>query len=309
MSRLQLEFARTVIPILPPLIGARVRSWIYPWRAGIRDGLTVRTKAFTGSLLECRTSDFHGCPFAVQGYFDWRNTVICAAVWRGGTVIEVGANVGTETVSFADITARGGRLIALEPEEANFECLRRMVEINGFAHVHLIRAAAAESDGEIRFQPPANRQWSGTGRVSAQAEAAEGISVPAMRLDSCLPLVRGRVDAVFADVEGYEPAVLRGAKEILERHRPVVVVEASPRLLARNGWSPEVLYGELAGFDYRAHEIARFGLSGRADLRAGKATNWVCFPEEDEERMKSVRRALRWCGWAPLRLGLRWLVE
>lgn len=301
--RPHMKFSSRLCRALPPLAAQRFRSWLIPYSRARHTNLIVQTTGFTGSWLECRLADIHGYYFIFHGCFDWRNIAICAAVCRrGDTIVEVGANIGTETVSFADIVGPEGRVVALEPDEENFRSLERMVELNGFRQVELHRCAAGAEDGEAQFQPPADRNMSGVGRVLAGG--GDGcFTVRMRRLDWWLERGITEVRAVFIDVEGYEPAVLRGAEEMLRRHRPVVVLEASPKLLRRNGWDLKGLHGQLACAGYRTFSIGRFGLEV-VDVEAKKAGNWLAIPVESETVVPKIRRMIWRCGWMPRIAGL-----
>lgn len=300
---MQRQLAQLICPVLPPIVAQRVRSWIYPYAQASREDLVVRRRAVTGSLFEGTTSDFHAYPMLVHGYFERRNVAICRAVCGpGDMVIEVGANIGTETVCFADIVGREGRVIAIEPDAENFRQLERMVELNGFRHVDLYRCAAGAEDGVVVFEPPRDRNMSGMGYVRPGG-AGSGLEVEARRLDWWLEQGLTRAKAVFIDVEGFEPAVLRGAERLLQEFRPVVVLEASPKLLRRNGWSLRTLLDELARHKYRVWNIGRFGLE-EAKETAAKAGNWLALPEERAAEAAVVRRMLWKCGWMPRIRGL-----
>lgn len=302
-SRTRRRLARAFCRFLPPIAAQRIRSWIYPYGVAQQEHELVPARAVTGGCFEGRASDFHAYPMLVQGYFEWRNVAICAAVCgRGDTVIEVGANIGTETVSFADIVGPKGRVVALEPDEENFRSLERMVELNGFQQVELHRCAAGAEDGEAEFEPPADRNMSGVGHVTSGG-GERCYRVTMRRLDWWLERGISDVKAVFIDVEGYEPAVLRGADVMLRRHRPVVVLEASPKLLRRNGWDLGGLHEELTSAGYRTFSIGRFGLEG-VDVGARNAGNWLAVPAESETLVPRIRRMLWRCGWMPRIAGM-----
>lgn len=301
--KLRMQLTMMLGRVLPPLVALRLRSLLFPYSRAREAHCRCRVTAVTGSLLECQLSDYHGYYFVFHGFFDWRNVAVCAAVCRpGDTVIEVGANVGTETVCFADIVGREGRIIALEPDEMNFHALTRMVEVNGFKHIEPVQCAAAETDGNVQFEITPDRGMSGAGFVRGD-KLSGGATVKARRLDWWVENGLDRVDAIFIDVEGYEPAVLRGAEKVLGTLRPVVVLEASPKLLKRNGWQLEDLGRELSKAGYRFLTIGRFGLED-SDLRTRRAENWLCLPEEKMEMARKIERTLRLAGWMPMMRGL-----
>ena len=62
----------------------------------------------------------------MHGFSDWRNIVVASTLCRQGDVIvEVGANIGTETISFLDIVGPRGEVLALEPDPNLIERLLR----------------------------------------------------------------------------------------------------------------------------------------------------------------------------------------
>jgi len=245
----------------------------------------------------------------VHGYFEWRNVAICAAVCgKGDLVVEVGANVGTETVCFADVVGPGGRLIAVEPDETNVQALLGLAELNGWRHVEIIKAAVSDVDGEVCFEATQQQAASGIGRVVREGTSERVVKVRSVRLDTLRRAAHNRVAAVFMDVEGHEIAVLKGGREVLRDDRPVVVLEASPKLLARNGWSLGDLAEELLQARYRYVTIGRFGLE-KADLGAKRAVNWLCLPEEKMDLAQTIRRTLQRAGWMPMIRGLNPLVR
>lgn len=301
--------ARAICRYLPPLAAQRVRCVLYPYGTAVRDERRESVRAVTGGTFEGRTSDFHAHPMLVHGYFEWRNVAICEAVCKkGDLVIEVGANVGTETVCFADIVGPEGRVIAFEPDETNVDTLRRLAEVNGWKHVDIVMAAVSDADGEVCFEATQQREASGIGRV-VQEEMSDGaVKVKSVRLDTLRREVETKVAAIFMDVEGYEPAVLRGGRGVLREDRPVVVLEASPKLLARSGWGLQDLAQELTRVRYRYLTIGRFGLK-KSDLGLKRAVNWLCLPEERLELEGKIQRALRRAGWMPMIRGLNPLVR
>ncbi|MFO0826912.1 MAG: FkbM family methyltransferase [Phycisphaerales bacterium] len=138
----------------------------------------------------------------------------------GATMLDVGANAGFHALTAALFFRR---VVAFEPTPATASRLARSIELSGFAHVGLERCALSNRDGEATFLIDAAH--CGANRLG---EAATGgrqpTRVPLRRLDSMMDSISD-VDFIKIDVEGHECEVLEGARGIVARDRPTLVVE------------------------------------------------------------------------------------
>jgi len=303
---LRLRLARLLCRRMPPLVSQRIRSFVYPQKAAFADNHEFMVTAQTGSRFAGSTGDFHAYPFAVHGYYEWRNWAVALAVCGpGDTICEVGANVGTETVGFRDIVGEAGRVHAFEPMPANAEALRRLVEINGWSNVAVHEVALGAVHMEAEFVLPEHRWASGVGHLLGPKETPRSttVKVKVIPLDSMKSVV-GTVHAIFIDTEGAEVDVLSGAVEVISTNRPVIVLESSPRLLARSGKSIGDLQGVLTDIGYTAREITRFGLASPMKADLGKAANWLCLPDEKADLTYRISRYILLCGALPCVAGV-----
>jgi FkbM family methyltransferase len=168
---------------------------------------------------------------------------------KGSTVVDVGANVGFYTRHFTNWVGPRGKVIAIEPEAANFASLNRMILQKGASNVEPIRAVAAEVSGTLKLEinpfHPADHKIS-----------PSGVDVPALTLDDLL--LEGKrppVSLIKVDVQGAEERVLLGATAVLRKLRPLLFVEVDDAALRGMGSSAERLLGVLAAHRY---EICRF---------------------------------------------------
>jgi FkbM family methyltransferase len=133
----------------------------------------------------------------------------------GATVLDVGAHVGYYTLLAAALAGEGGRVHAFEPNPQNADFLRRHVRINGLRHVRVEQAAVSDRAGTARFD-------FGTGSGTGHLAEGGAIEVRTIRLDDYCAEHGLTPAAVKIDVEGAEISVLHGARQTLERHRPVI---------------------------------------------------------------------------------------
>lgn len=140
------------------------------------------------------------------------------------TVIEGGGHVGGWTRILAN---HFKQVHVFEPNSDNFSCL--VVNTEHFNNVKRYRKALGANAGFGNMHPPADPGNSGQGWVIEEIEKAD---FEIRTLDS---YKFEDVDFIKLDVEGYEPFILEGARETVERWHPVILVEMTPLLSGRFG--------------------------------------------------------------------------
>lgn len=301
----RLTIAQALCRRLPPMFAQRLRSLIYPYNLAIRDNFTCVARALTGSMLEGTTADFHFYPFSVQGYYEWRNVAIAAAlVSEGDAIIEIGANVGTETVCFANLAGPEGRVHAVEPLPSNVAALRRANELSELKNITVHTCALSNRSGHADFAVPPSHA-SGIGHIIGRGEnsPSEIIRVPCATLDSLTPEF-GPARIIFMDVEGEEVNILRGGASYLREFRPHLVLEASPKLLRRSGYELHDLRKTLEELGYDVFEITRFGLKPASPGAQRGTRNWLCLGKNQNALFNKARRSLVRAAWLPCLPGL-----
>lgn len=171
---------------------------------------------------------------------------------RRGTVVDVGANLGY----FPLLIRRETDLpvLGFEPQPFLHGLAAVSVADSGLSKVELRRLACGDAPGEVLFQSgpngnivsseeaaAADRVSAGTALTDLDAAAETTlrrrpiIPVPAVTLDS--ELAATEVALLKIDCEGYELRILEGAREVLRRDRPVLLIEVHPQFLPQFGGS------------------------------------------------------------------------
>ncbi len=138
---------------------------------------------------------------------------------RDRVAVDVGANRGVYSYFFSKLAKR---VIAYEaiPAMADF------LECAGLPNVEVRRLAVCDRNETLKFSVPIDprgaMQFNGGQLGDDIGCDAEIFEVQGVRLDD---EELGDVGFLKVDVEGHEEAVLRGAREMLERCSPVVMLE------------------------------------------------------------------------------------
>ncbi len=200
------------------------------------------------------------------------------ALFRAGTIVDVGAHDGALTLPLAALP--GARVLAFEPLPPAFARLEAAVRGAPGLRVELRREALGLGPGRLSLEVPvvggvAQEQWASVAKdyagIAAGDPRVERIlrwDVEVMALDS---LGLDDVTAMKVDAEGAEEEVLRGAEATLRQCMPVLTVEIEerhrvgstrdvPRFLAGLGYRGfYALDGEwhsVEGFDASVMQVA-----------------------------------------------------
>jgi len=137
----------------------------------------------------------------------------------GMTVCDIGANAGFYTLGLARLVGEHGRVLAFEPLPRNLAKIRRHLSLNRATNVTLSDCALSDVTATLQFS---EGDSDFTGRISA---GAGDLEVQSVRLDQFLAEQLLPDPALLKiDVEGAEARVLQGAKGLLLRSHPILVL-------------------------------------------------------------------------------------
>lgn len=159
---------------------------------------------------------------------------------KGGTFVDIGANVGNHTL-FAALFLEAERVIPFEPNPLAFELLIQNVLVNRLDHiVDLTQLGVGLSDESAGGFAMTERE---VNLGAARMEAGGDLQV--FRGDEALKDVGP--DCIKIDVEGMEMKVLSGIEGVLEKARPMIMIEVDNDLEETfMAWVAQMGYGVFA---------------------------------------------------------------
>jgi FkbM family methyltransferase len=147
-------------------------------------------------------------------------------VRRGDVAIDVGANVGLYSLAFL---RRGANVVAIEPLARNVLDLNRLSA--RFGRLTVCQAAASDTAGRAELRVPVgDTDLDGYATLRALSTTHNVESVRTIRLDD---LELDNVAAIKIDVEGCETAVINGARGLIKKHQPFLMIEIEQRYLSQ----------------------------------------------------------------------------
>jgi FkbM family methyltransferase len=183
------------------------------------------------------------------------------------TVLDIGAHTGYMTLLLADLVGPQGRVYAFEPASRIFSLLKTNIEINHLSQVSIFQLALCDRASRVPlYLNPINDGNNSLGNMKDNSDFA-GINledhqelVQTDTVDHFLS-THGidHVDAIKIDVEGAEPLVFSGARELLKRpDAPPIICEVGDINQPYFGQREEDLRKLLYGIGYHSFWIENF---------------------------------------------------
>jgi FkbM family methyltransferase len=217
--------------------------------------LLIRTRR--GHKIYADSRDLSVVPTLVfKGHWEpWLTDVMSRFLRPGMRVADIGAHIGYYTSIMADLVGSQGYVHAVEANPRLAGLLRRTIAANGWydrARCHEIIVAAEA--GEIDFSIFDGLMGSSSILPMQNSAASYGDTVqvrrlPADSLDHIIP--DGRLDAMKIDCEGSEPAIMAGAKRLLENRSLKHVFMEYSRNFYGDRTIPQRMFAELAAHGFR----------------------------------------------------------
>jgi FkbM family methyltransferase len=188
----------------------------------------------------------------------------------GSAVFDLGAAIGDHTLFYLNAVGPTGVVVAIEPHPVQFECLKR-----NCPKALCLPYAVGEVEDEVHlFHQPDIVAGS---RLIDPALQWPMTKIRRVAIDTnCL--LFPNVSFMKIDIEGCEPEALRGAREMIRRHRPAIWIEINPIALERQGHSVNELRDVLENqLGYYVKEFYPEG--GSWDGYDGAQCDALCLPQ------------------------------
>ncbi len=181
----------------------------------------------------------------------------------GDVVLDIGANIGAHTFFLAQSVGEQGQVIAFEPTDYAFSKLLKTASLNPelTSRIQAMQYMLVDAEDENSAPPSLYSSWPlkeekdlhnlHQGRLMSTTEAKP------KTLDSVVSSLKlDRVDYIKLDIDGFECGMLRGAKDVIQRWHPIIIMELAPYALEEQGASINELIQLLKEFGYAIYSMS-----------------------------------------------------
>ncbi len=222
------------------------------------------------------------------GLLEFEDMAFVLHFLRPGDIMgDIGANVGVYTILAAKNT--GAKVLAIEPIPAAFHHLVDNVKLNNVGHLAIIlNCGAADRNGELEFTATMDAVNHVADREEKMKEAGL-IKVPVKTPDEIFQ--NNKPVLLKIGVEGFEMAVIKGAKSLLESDNLCAIIIELNGSGMRYGFSDDQIHEELFSFGFSPYQYDPFNRKIKSIVRPGNL-NTIYLRNEDRilERITSSRK-------------------
>src|SRR5947209_3271093 len=186
----------------------------------------------------------------------------------GDRVVDIGANAGYYAGLASTLVGRSGEVFAFEPSPVAAAIIEDTIRRNRLRNLRLVKAAVGDVSGTVQLYMPSSGGVHSPSALESDPTFLP-LEVPVLPLDDYEPLKDGRpIDLIKIDVEGFEPNVVRGMRNLAQARRVRnVMCEFNSGWLRRNCARPETLLVEILALGFCIHKQTELATYPEADGR------------------------------------------
>jgi FkbM family methyltransferase len=230
----------------------------------IKDGRTVLTTRADNISLIVDPYDHRTAPIEALNFNQYEP--VESSILRGlaphiDTMLDIGANIGWYSLLVASVNSRAS-IHAFEPIPSTFRRLTDNCSLNDANIIKCHQFGFSSKAGSFPFYFYPEGSGNASIRNLANREDAQVIDCELRTLFDfceCLP-PSAAIDFIKCDVEGNELYVFQGSTSVLEKHKPVLLVELLRKWCAPFGYHPNDVIALLFGLGYSAYRVSVDGL-------------------------------------------------
>jgi FkbM family methyltransferase len=202
--------------------------------AGIKNynpEILLDSSTWLGQVIKNNTFEIEVTDF-IRNYLKENKDSVC---------VDVGANIGYYTVLMSHLSKK---VFAFEPTTKYFSILKQSCEKNNLNNCILTKKAVSNENNI--FNLPIFEQ-SATFHDSTNSVPESVESVETILLDN---FINEKINLIKIDCDGHDPFVLYGGKNVIEKYKPIIVIEVAWDCYEKAGIDLDLFYKHIIDIGY-----------------------------------------------------------
>lgn len=211
-------------------------------------------------------------------YEDEIGKLIKISLNHGDNALDIGANIGLQSLRMSRSVSPTGKVYAFEPIEYLQQKFKRNIGLNKASNVELLPFALSDEASETDFKID-KRAWN-QGTFSLLSNAGTDLQHVLIKVGDDVPEIQmlSQLALVKIDVEGFEYQVLKGLKKTLTRHKPRLIFEYDHNYWVATGQDISDCFSFLQLLGYTVYQINALSCKLVTDSSQIQGGNLFCVP-------------------------------
>ena len=188
---------------------------------------------------------------------------------KGNVFVDVGANIGQHSIFVSKVVGDRGLVISFEPITKLYLQFLKSIEINNLKNIKSHNFACGDINEDSQISICKNNAGASSILIKNKNQEIQKIKI--RKLDD---FIKSKVDFIKIDVEGYEPQVIFGAKNIIKKYKPKILLEYNPNAYHDKG---------LGMFSFLIEEGYTF-----TDFDTENNSDYVAYIKNFKEKQKNI---------------------
>jgi len=251
-------YSKIIFPISQRLFWLKVKQRKKDWKKMIKDNSFRSVKTLDDINFVLYKEDVLS-EVIYAGSFEWAEKEWVKSFLKPNFVFyDIGANIGFYTLIAAKIVGTNGKVYAIEPSLNTYKKLTENVSANSTicSQIETFQIAASDKAGENEIYV-SNSDLHAWNSIAKPANASQFTleKIKTQTIDELVVSNNWRPpDLIKIDVEGWEKFVLDGAKKIILKYAPALIIEFTKENLMRTETSYETVKNQLKEMGYDLYE-------------------------------------------------------
>jgi FkbM family methyltransferase len=257
----------------------RLAAWLKPsaqLKTVLENGLIWLTDEPI-AIYTSANSYIEYCILSQGTYEDEIGKLIYVSLQPGFTALDIGANIGLQSLRMSLAVGEGGKVYAFEPLLHLQDKFTKNMQLNQVTNVTLFPFALADVNAEEDFKIDKNAWNQGTFALSdkVSGDHTQRVQIKVADELDCIKNLE-QLDFIKIDVEGFEFKVLQGLQKTLALHKPRILFEYDSNYWLRAGTNLTECYHYLKGLNYKFYQVTSVGCASITDVNAIESGNILC---------------------------------
>lgn len=259
----------------------RLSKWLKPsddLRSGLKNGITWLSHEDI-AIFTTADNYIEWSLLSTGTYEDEINKLIRVSLKPGNVALDVGANIGLQSIRMAQCVGSSGQVYSFEPLNYLQKKFNKNIGLNRFENITLFPFALSDQSGEITYSIDEHNWNQGTFNLNNKNSGGKAQQIIIKIADELTEIQSlSQLDLIKIDVEGFEFQVLKGLKATLKKYLPRIIFEYDHNYWENNGQKIGDCYEFLNSLGYKLYQITSIGCELINDFKDIKGGNLFCIP-------------------------------